>query len=312
MKRTLLVVCFAMLATRAYAMNPYAQDWLVVHTEEERCADARLAPDAQIDQCIGALHGEIRTALRSVLVADLGIAYARAGRFNLAMDYLTQVLIADPGDWRVLQARGSIYLHLKRYNEALADAESVLRLKPDAAYARILRGRAHALQGDLDAALSDANAAIALRPDGAEGYFVRAIVYDDMEKYSLAIADWDKTIALHPAPELYNDRCFDRARLNSDLAAAFTDCAKALEPGPVAKYLDSRGFVYFRLGDYKAAIADYDAALGKKPNYASSLFMRGIVKRKSGDAAGGDADIVAAKAIDAKVAATYAKFGVTP
>jgi hypothetical protein len=35
--------------------------------------------------------------------------------------------------------------------------------------------------------------------------------------------------------------------------------------------LDSRGFVYFRMGDYAAAISDRDAALKKKAEFAASL-----------------------------------------
>jgi hypothetical protein len=47
------------------------------------------------------------------------------------------------------------------------------------------------------------------------------------------------------------------------------------------------------------AVIDLDAALHLTPQLAGSLYGRGLGKLKKGDAAGGDADIAAAKAIDA-------------
>ena len=66
------------------------------------------------------------------------------------------------------------------------------------------------------------------------------------------------------------------------------------------------------MGNYAAAIADDSAALAIDAKSASSLYVRGLARHKSGDAAGGDADIAAAKAIDPKIADTYAGYGVTP
>jgi hypothetical protein len=43
-----------------------------------------------------------------------------------------------------------------------------------------------------------------------------------------------------------------------------------------------------------------------------TLFVRGLAKRRLGDPAGGDADVTAAKAMDAEVARTVADHGVTP
>lgn len=46
------------------------------------------------------------------------------------------------------------------------------------------------------------------------------------------------------------------------------------------------------------------------PKVSFSLYGRGLAKLKSGDTAGGNADIVAAKAMNPKVADRYAKYGV--
>jgi tetratricopeptide (TPR) repeat protein len=79
-----------------------------------------------------------------------------------------------------------------------------------------------------------------------------------------------------------------------------------------ANIMDSRGFAYLRLRRLDDGLADYDEALKLNPKQASSLYGRGLAKLKKGDAAGGEADIAAAKAIQADIAEEFARYGVTP
>jgi tetratricopeptide (TPR) repeat protein len=65
--------------------------------------------------------------------------------------------------------------------------------------------------------------------------------------------------------------------------------------------LDSRGDVYFKLGQFQRAIQDYDAALTRDERLAPALFARGTAKLKVGDPKG-QADIAAAKAINPYIA----------
>ena len=58
------------------------------------------------------------------------------------------------------------------------------------------------------------------------------------------------------------------------------------------------------------ANADYDAALAQNAKDADSLYGRGLAKLRNGDAAGGNADIAAAKTIDGGIAETFARYGV--
>jgi hypothetical protein len=71
-------------------------------------------------------------------------------------------------------------------------------------------------------------------------------------------------------------------------------------------------FPYLRLSRLDDAVADYDEALRRKPKQAGSLYGRGLAKLKKGDAAGSEADIAGAKAIQADVAEKFARYGVTP
>ena len=68
-------------------------------------------------------------------------------------------------------------------------------------------------------------------------------------------------------------------------------------------------FAYFKMGEYDKAIADFDAALKRAPDLASSLYGRGLAKLKKGDLEGGNADITAGRAIEPTLDEEFAKYG---
>jgi len=95
------------------------------------------------------------------------------------------------------------------------------------------------------------------------------------------------------------------------LQEALADCEQSLRMRPNDPYtLDSRALTYLKLGNPDAAITDYDAALGAKPELDSALYGRGLAKRRKGDTEGAERDIAAAKAINAAIADAFADYGV--
>jgi membrane associated rhomboid family serine protease len=129
-----------------------------------------------------------------------------------------------------------------------------------------------------------------------------------------AIADYSEAIRLHPKKAEYlNNRCWARAIAGRELPLAVADCTEALRIARNdANIMDSRGFTYLRLSQLNDAVADYDEALKLNPKQAGSLYGRGLAKLTKGDRAGGEADIAAAKAIQADIAEEFARYGVTP
>ena len=74
--------------------------------------------------------------------------------------------------------------------------------------------------------------------------------------------------------------------------------------------LDSRGLVNLKSGMVKNAIADFDAALKINPRLTSSLYGRGLAKKRSGAIDAGDLDIANAKAMDPNIVKEFADYGV--
>ncbi len=64
------------------------------------------------------------------------------------------------------------------------------------------------------------------------------------------------------------------------------------------------------MDQFGAAIDDFSSALRIDPKLASALYGRGLAKLKNGDVAGSDADISAAKTIQAGIGDDFARYGV--
>ena len=128
---------------------------------------------------------------------------------------------------------------------------------------------------------------------------------------SRMLNDLDKALRLSPTnTSLLNARCYRRGIEMVKLDDALADCDASLRSRPKsAQILDSKGFVLYRLARYQEALDVYNAALTQAPQLVPSLYMRGQTKRKLGDAAGGDADIAAARALNDNIQAEFKDAG---
>jgi len=118
--------------------------------------------------------------------------------------------------------------------------------------------------------------AISRNPGNARAFVARGSTLALVGEYARAIEDLDTAIRLNPRdPEAFN----------------------------------SRAFVHLRLGRREDARSDYDKAIALNPKNAEALFGRGVARLRMSDQ-GGQADLVAARAINPKIADTMALLGV--
>jgi tetratricopeptide (TPR) repeat protein len=144
----------------------------------------------------------------------------------------------------------------------------------------------------------------------AATYKTRGTVYFYKSDYDRAIQDYTQAIKLDPQnSEAFDNRCWTNATLNK-LQEALKDCNESLRLRPnFGSTMDTLAFVYLKLGQFDRAIATYTAVLQIDPKSVYSLYGRGMAKLKTGDTAGGQADIAASKAIK-DVSAEMAGYGV--
>ncbi|MDQ0251639.1 tetratricopeptide (TPR) repeat protein [Sphingomonas kyeonggiensis] len=276
------------------------------------------------------------------------IAPARAGKLlDPVLAVYAKRIAAKPNEVEGYSARASFLEGIYDRKAALVDIDKVIALAPTADN-YLWRARVRIALGDDVKALEDMKKARTLEPGSAtalDGYarlradhggadealalvaerlktagkdkndllMLQSSLLGDAGKTTEAVAAIDGAIKATPGnPSLLNQRCWIKGTLNVALDTALKDCTKAIElSDSSASILDSRGLVYFRLGRMDDALADFDAALDQVPGMAASLFMRGVVKTKSGVPDAAD-DLAAARMISPRIDEDYAKYGIKP
>jgi predicted aspartyl protease/tetratricopeptide (TPR) repeat protein len=245
-----------------------------------------------------------------------GAVFASQNDLARALADFSRAIELAPREPRYLVQRAQARLQNRQPFLALADLDKAVALDPsnvpallDRAQLRIARGAREQAVPDLDAA------ARAVAPTADERLRIGQL-YSSAGAFGQAIGEFDLWMRVHTEdrrfPQALNGRCWARAMTNEDLSKALDDCNHALKlVSPNATFLDSRGLVRLRMGDWDRAIADYDAALKLQPKLAWSLYGRGIAKRHKGLVKEGDADIAAATAIAPELADRAKKLGIS-
>jgi tetratricopeptide (TPR) repeat protein len=194
------------------------------------------------------------------------------------------------------------------YDRAIQDYSQALKLNAKFAAAYNNRGVAYDRKGEYDRAIADYEQAIKLKPS-AEAYFNRGNAHLGKSHYDHAIDDYNQAIKLKADfAAAFHNRCWARAVVGI-LKPALADCNEALRLLPNnAATLHSRGLVFLKMSNFDAAVSDYDAALRTDPKLAFALYGRGLARVRNDDPSG-EADMAAAKALQADIAEEYARYG---
>jgi tetratricopeptide (TPR) repeat protein len=252
-------------------------------------------------------------------LARRGTASAARHDYASALADLTRACELAPGESSYFFERGRVHWENREADLALADFDQAIKLKPDNLEALLARAslRAHTHAAP-EAIAADLEAADRAAPKEADVRLQIGNLYEYLEQPAAAVVQYSKWIDSHPrdnvlmAPTL-NARCWTRALGGQALDQALADCNAALSARHgTAAFLDSRGLVYLRQGNYDKAIADYDAALHQQPKVAWSLYGRGLAKIRKGKVSEGQSDIAAATALEPKIGEMAARYGLSP
>ncbi|MEP7315955.1 MAG: DUF3857 domain-containing protein [Sphingomicrobium sp.] len=228
-------------------------------------------------EAISELDGLIRTTPKAEYYVARAALWQSADQAKRDRD-IAAALRLDPKSVRALSMRSFDAIEKANYKAAESDIAAIEKFEPDSRMPSLLRIELFQKQG---------------RPQDA-----------------LRIADAD--VAKSPKdPTILNARCWMKATLNIDLAAAIKDCDTALSIDPNrADILDSRAFAKLRLGSADAAIVDYNSALKLSPGLAASLFGRALARARIGDIAAARSDLAEARKANSDVDKEFAKYGI--
>ena len=98
-----------------------------------------------------------------------GVAYAKKGEHDRAIEDFTRVIGLKPGLMEAYYNRGVSYGAKGDYDRAIADYTKAIKLRPDDAKTYLNRGDAYWKKGDLERARRDFEKAIKLDPKGEAG-----------------------------------------------------------------------------------------------------------------------------------------------
>jgi tetratricopeptide (TPR) repeat protein len=199
---------------------------------------------------------------------------------------------------------------LDRPDEALAEAERLVMLAPDAAWSANLRGAMYYQAGGYEAALDDFTLAVERAPEEPAPLFNQALTLMALGDYGPALVAFDALIELRPDVAgyyFYFARTFEEAG-QPEQAIEMYDRTIARDPAYADAYL-RRGRLRYEIEDYEQAVADADAALEGDPGSGEAYQLRGDALLALGEFA--QADTAYRRAIDRGVesAELYAQRG---
>jgi tetratricopeptide (TPR) repeat protein len=133
-----------------------------------------------------------------------------------------------PADAEFYLKRGEAYAGAHRYDQAIADYNMAIRVRPD--YAEAYNDRGHAYHwkgGNRDRAIADLTKAMELRPNYPRAYNNRGVVYMAGGDAAKAIPEFDRALELDPTfRNAYVNRGNARLRLLR-VSAALDDFHRA-------------------------------------------------------------------------------------
>ena len=244
----------------------------------------------------------------------LNRAAFRAGTYDFAgalEDYDAAIAI-DSSPYTLFD-RGAVHTLLGNKEAALADYETAEEIDPD--------GASYPARIDLLGKLGRTDEALALAEEYAdyvdaphEADFRLAIAMSWAGEVDEALEKLDDVLASRPGDgSILNEICWMAGIWNRMNEARLAQCVEAVEKSdnsPAA--LDSRALAHLRMGNYEAALADADAALGEYRALPEARYIRGLVLIAQGAKAQGKDAIAEAVYMRPGIVADYSLWGLKP
>ena len=235
-----------------------------------------------------------------------GIAYQRTRDYGPAVAEYEQAVKISPKygtGYANLANAARLNGDIARAREAV---QTGLRADSNNAFLYSARGLIATHDGAFQDAIADYNRALELKPDYSAAFFNRAEAYSSLGQLDRACADYDAAISADSRNSgAFAGRAFCRLERH-DLEGAMSAANQAIELGPQNPgAYNARGRVYRAKRDFDRAVADFDAAIKLRPTFTSALINRGTTRRTMGQPQAAVDDFTAALRVDPTYTAAY-------
>lgn len=159
----------------------------------------------------------------------------------------------------------SVFLDKNNFAEVSHILESALKVVPDDFRVNFLLGVAYSRLGRNEDAIRPLERARQLNGKDVDAISQLAIVYEALKRYDETDSLYEEALRIDPANHLVlNNYAYSLAERGVQLERARDMAAKAVAAKPDnASYLDTIGWIYFRLGEYKEAAGYVKKAIEK-------------------------------------------------
>lgn len=150
------------------------------------------------------------------------------GRTEEALaDYNSAISIKPDG--ALYNSRAKLYFNLKKYPEAMENYNKAIAMDSTEGEYFVNRGAVFALTNQLQLALEDFNRGLTLKPDHANGYKNRSLIYQSFGQWEKALEDVTTYLRMHPEDA---DLWYESGRLKNALnqgQSALPDIERAIQ-----------------------------------------------------------------------------------
>ncbi len=214
----------------------------------------------------------LKPLMCGLLLAVLGVLTWQEAAVYQTPETLWQTsLDRNPACWLASENLGDILLKKGRVNEAIAELQQTLAIKPDDAVAYNNIGNALLRKGQVDGAITNYQRALAIQPDYAFAHYNLGDVLLQRGQVDEAILQMQEALAILPEfAEAHNN--LGNALLQkgqTDEAIAHFQRALELQPDYAAAHYDL-GNALLQKGHTDEAIIHYQRALEIQPDYAKA------------------------------------------
>jgi tetratricopeptide (TPR) repeat protein len=278
---SLLDVIFTSDSTRADAKFTIAQFYL-----NEMQSDSTLLPFGQ--QIFGRLITLYPSDARSYLVAGLGASYANQD--SLAEFYLSKSVSIDstnPNAWRAIAV---LYYQEGRFDKMAVAMAHAVNIFPEDFRINLFYGLALNRSGRNTEAVKPLEKCLSLNATDTDALSTLALVYEALDRYDDAYRVYETALKVDSKNSLIlNNYAYSLSERGIDLDKALKMAQLAIQLDPKnSAYLDTIGWVYFKLGDYGEAESYVKEALSirSQPGDSSPATLEehlGDIYAKMGD-----------------------------
>ena len=221
---------------------------------------------------------------------DMAMQLYHDGEFlepKAAFDYLDEAVELDPTLVAARYQRAVLLLEQNRIDEALADVNAIIKVKPDHLKAHYTRGFVRLHLGDNVGAAKDFSMVLDKDNTLADVYAKRGTCYVNLDRPDDALDDFTQALAINPA---HLDANYNRGMLYVSLEKyeeAVHDLTQALTLDSQSyDILMARAATNMKLMDYARAVGDFRRAIVLEPRKSVLYALLGEGLAGTGDMKG--------------------------